>query len=475
MTFALFLAQNAMPVYTRNYRPYISPSFKQHITLSDAGHRKHHKGSMNKDRQHENMGLDENQRGRKGLSFRNLKTFDSLKSGAFRVYIIGMVGQWTSMNMQMVARSLLIYRISDSGTILGLAALAHAIPTILISLLGGALADRLSKKKILFFTQLGAMLVSLGVALSLMLGYLSVDKEGSWWILIVAAAIQGTIMGVMMPSRQAIIAEIVKPEQVMNAVSINMMGMNTFRILAPAITGFLIDAFDFYIVYFITTAMYGMASICMLLIPKTTPITSHGSNALSDIADGVRYLRREKTMLLVLIATLFLMLCSMPFQHLMPMITEDVLKVSAGGLGILMSVSGGGAIAGSLILASIPSRKRGSIMILGGLLMALALVFFAFSRWWFLSLFLVIFVGLGQTLHRTTGNSLVQNYTDPEYRGRVMSFMMMELGFSSLGTFFAGVISEAIGIQWSIASLAIILIVMSFLLFTMTPRLRKLE
>jgi predicted MFS family arabinose efflux permease len=159
----------------------------------------------------------------------------------------------------------------------------------------------------------------------------------------------------------------------------------------------------------------------------------------------------------------------------MPMITEDVLKVSAGGLGILMSVAGGGAIAGSLVLASIPSRKRGNIMILGGLLMASALLFFAFSRWWFLSLFLVIFVGFGQTVHRATGNSLVQNYTDPEYRGRMMSFMMMELGFSSLGTFFAGVISEAIGIQWTIASLAILLIVMSILMFTLTPRLRKLE
>ncbi|MCK4863133.1 MAG: MFS transporter [Dehalococcoidales bacterium] len=412
---------------------------------------------------------------KKNSKLSNIRTFSSLKNPVFRLYYIGMVGQWSSMNMQIVARSLLIYRISGSGAILGLASLANAIPTIIFSLYGGALADRLQKKDILLFSMIGSMLVSLVVAFALTMGYLSEDVPGSWWILVVTAAIQGAIMGLMMPSRQAIISEIVDREQVMNAVSLNTMGMNAFRILAPAATGFLIDAFDFASVYYISGAMYGLASICMFLMPKIMQKYSEGQNALTDIIDGMRYIRREKTMLLVLVATLFVMICGIPFLQLMPMITEDILKVGASGMGILLSVSGLGAITGSLILASVPSRKRGAIMLVSGILMGLALVVFAFSSWWLVSVLVVIFIGLGQTGHRATGNALAQNYTAPEYRGRVMSFMMMGLGFSSLGTFFAGTIAEAIGIQWSIGGLAVILVIVSAALLIFTSRLRKLE
>jgi len=379
------------------------------------------------------------------------------------------------MNMQMVARSLLIYRISNSGVILGLTALANAVPTIICSLLGGALADRMQKKSILFYSMLGAMALSLVVGYAITTGYLSEDVPGSWWILIVTATLQGGVMGLMMPSRQAIISEIVEDEDVLNAVSLNTMGMNVFRILAPAATGFLINAFDFSVVYYISTAMYGLAGFCMFLMPKTAQKFSEGSSALSDIVDGLRYIRQRKTMLLVLVATLFVMICGLPFMHLMPMVTEDILNVGEVGLGILFSVSGIGAIVGSLILASVPSKKRGIIMLVSGIIMGLALMVFAFSTWWLVSVFVVIFVGLGQTGHRASGNSLAQNYTEPEYRGRVMSFMMMGLGFSSLGTFVAGVLAEAIGIEWAIGGLALLLVGSSAALLIFTPRLRELD
>jgi predicted MFS family arabinose efflux permease len=274
---------------------------------------------------------------------------------------------------------------------------------------------------------------------------------------------------------QSIISEIVAQEQVLNAVSLNMMGMNTFRILAPAASGFLIEAFGFSVVYYISAAMYAMAAFCMFLMPKTTPVTSEPGNALMDILDGLRYIRREKTMLLVLVATLFMMICGVPFMQLMPMITDDILNVGSSGQGIIIAVSGIGAIISSLILASLPNRKRGIIMLMSGVVMGLALVGFAFSRWWPVSVTVAIFIGLGQSANRATGNSLAQNYTEPEYRGRVMSFMMMGIGFSSLGTFFAGILAEAIGIEWAIGGLAILLVAASFALLTFTPQVRQLD
>jgi MFS family permease len=379
------------------------------------------------------------------------------------------------MNMQLVARPALVYAISGSGTILGLAALANAIPMITISLFGGAIADRMQKRNILLYSMLGSMLVSLAVGYAITVGYLGEARPHSWWIIIVAGAVQGVIMGLMMPSRQAIISEIVERDDVLNAVSLNTMGMNVFRILAPMAAGFIIEASDFSVVYYISAAMYALATVCMFLLPPTAQQFSEGSSALADIVEGVRYIRHRRTMLLVLVATLFVMICGIPFLQLMPMITEDILKVGYSGMGILFGVSGIGAIIGSLILATAPSRKRGIIMLISGIVMGLALVGFAFSTWWLISVFVVIFVGLGQAGHRASGNSLAQNYTEPEYRGRVMSFMMMGIGFSSLGTFFAGALSEFIGIQWAIGGLAMLLVAASVVLLTFTPRLRRLE
>lgn len=379
------------------------------------------------------------------------------------------------MNMQMVARPALVYAISGSGTILGLAALANAIPMIIFSLFGGAIADRMQKRGILLYSMLSSMLVSLAVAYTITAGYLGEAHPHSWWIIIVAAVIQGVIMGLMMPSRQAIISEIVERDDVLNAVSLNTMGMNVFRILAPMATGFIIEASDFSVVYYISTAMYALAAVCMFLLPPTTQKFSEGRNALADITDGLRYIRHRKTMLLVLVATLFVMICGIPFMQLMPMITEDILMVGYSGMGILLGVSGIGAIIGSIIMASLPSEKRGIIMLISGIVMGLALVGFAFSTWWLVSVFVVIFVGLGQTGHRAAGNSLAQNYTEPEYRGRVMSFMMMGIGFSSLGTFFAGALSEVIGIEWAIGGLAMLLVAASAALIVFTPRLRNLD
>ena len=406
---------------------------------------------------------------------RNIRTFSSLKNSAYRIYFYGLLGQWASMNMQMVARSYLAYHLTGSGTILGLVSLANAIPMLVLSLPGGAIADRIPKKYILVYTQLGSVLLTLGVALSLTFGYLSQENEGSWWVLVAASAIEGVFMGLMMPARQAVISEIVERELIMNAVSLNTMGMNALRILAPAATGFLIEGIGYEFVYYVATGMYVLATICMFLLPRTTVKYKGSGNALRDIADGMQYLKREKSILLVIVSTFFMMLCSIPFMQLMPMFTEDILHVGESGMGILMSVSGAGAIIGSVMLASLPSRKRGIIMLSAGAVMALALVAFSFSASWTLSIILVIFVGFGQASHRTAGNSLIQHYTEAEYRGRVMSFMMMEIGFSSLGVFFAGILADVIGIQWSVGGLAILLIVVTVILVTATKRLRTME
>ena len=416
-----------------------------------------------------------------GFSFRNLRTFTSFKNPVFRLYYIALFGQMAAMNMQMLARGLLVFRITESATILGLMFLANGVPMILFSLFGGVIAERVQKKYVILVGQVASAIVSFGIALSLILGFLSEDRSGSWTILIVASLIQGTVMGLMMPSRQAMIAEIVGEEDLMNAIALNTFAMNINRLMMPALAGFLIEGLGFVATYIFMTAMYLVAVIFIAIMPLTSTISLKGTGALSEIKDGLQYVRHQTTILVVLIFTLATVVLSMPYMGMLPVLTEKVLNVGAGGLGVLVSVSGIGAMVGSIFLASLPNKKRGLMLLVGSLILGLGLVGLFFSSSWFpslawpLALTFIVFVGLGQTARMTLGNTLLQYYVEDEYRGRVMSLYMMQFGLTSFAVFFAGVMVDLVGVQWSVGGLAILLIIVCTLAIVFLPRIRNLD
>ncbi|UCC16935.1 MAG: MFS transporter, partial [Dehalococcoidales bacterium] len=203
---------------------------------------------------------------------RNIKTFRSLKNPVYRLYFTGIMGQRASMNMQMIARSYLIYEITGSAAILGVLSICNALPILFFSVFGGVLADRIHKKYVLTIGLGVSAVISLAVAVLLSTGYISSDNEGSWWILALSAVLQGCIMGLMIPSRQAIIPEIVDEEEIMNAVSLDSTGMNILRLASPALAGFLVDIFGYGSVYYVMTGMYVFGTICIMFMPLTGKI-----------------------------------------------------------------------------------------------------------------------------------------------------------------------------------------------------------
>ena len=412
---------------------------------------------------------------RPGFSLRNLKTFHSFKNPIFRLYYGGMLGQMAAMNMQMIAGSLLLKRLTESPAIVGWMSLAHAIPMVSLSFFGGVIADRVEKKYVMLFGQAAFAVVSLGIALALTLGYLSTERAGSWWIIVASSVLQGATMGLAMPARQAIINDIVSEEELMNAISLNFMGMNALQLFAPALSGFMVAAFDFKAVYYTMTGLYIMAIVFFTLMPRIGIKATGRSNALDDIRAGLQYVWHEKTIFTILVLSFIAVVLSMPYGMLMPFFADDVLHVGAKGMGILMSVSGAGAIVASITLASLPNKKRGLMMLAGGVFLGVSLTGFAFSTLWPLSLVLITLVGIGGTVRMTLTNTLVQYYVDDNYRGRVMSLFMMQFGLSSFGTVIAGLVAEAFGVQWSVGSFAMILIVISILAVFVLPSLRKLD
>lgn len=409
---------------------------------------------------------------RRGISLGRLKTFQSFQNPVYRIYYGAMAGQWASMSMQMITRSLLVYRLTGSAAAIGIIAIAQAIPSFLVALFGGAIADRTQKKYLLVIGQSSSAAVSLGVALTLTTGYLRAE---TWWVLAVAAAAQGTVTGAMMPARMSIIPEIVGAEQVMNAISLSSTGQTLFRLLGPALAGFLIEAYDFTVIYYLMTGMYLIGTMFAIALPRTSVTKTTRSNPLADVASGLKYVRQDTAILLVVIFGLVHVVCGQPFMQLMTVFTEDILKVGASGLGILTSVSGAGALCGSLVIASLPNRKRGLILLFSGIIMGLSVMAFSWSHWWYLSLAIMPFAGLGPTMHMTMTATLVQYYSEPGYRGRMQSLVMMGQGLASLGTFLAGVLAESIGIQWAVGGMAFLLTVISFLYVAFAREVTRLE
>ena len=386
-----------------------------------------------------------------------------------------MVGQGAAMNMQMMAQSLLVYRVTGSATALGIMALANAVPMLVFSLFGGVLADRLKKKHIFIVGQAMSAILALGVGLALASGYVRTGNPESFWVLALAAGVQGMLMGFIAPARQAFVVEVVGPERAMNAISIGMLEMNTLRLIAPAAAGFLVDGLGFQAIYFAMAAMYVLAAVAVIPVQVAVVVQSARQKTLQSMIDGLQYVRRESTLMLVLVVTFFSILLSMPYMNLLPIFTEDVLDVGASGMGMLLSVSGIGAIVCSLILASLPNKKRGLMMMAGLLVLGVALAGFSFSTWWYASLALMVFVGFGQTARMSLANTLLNYYVDPNYRGRVMSLQMMEFGLTSFGTFAAALVAGAIGVQWAIGGLAVVLVVMSLGVLAFVPAMRRLD
>jgi MFS family permease len=422
------------------------------------------------------MGMQQPGEKRPGLSLRNLKTFSSFKNRVYVIYFGGLLGQMVGMNMQMIARSYLIYTLTDSALILGAMSLFHAVPMVTLSLFGGVIADRVQKKYVMMIGQTASAVVSMGVGLALFTGYIGPDNPGSWWILGISSVCQGVIMALMMPSRQAILPEIVEGEQLMNAISLNTMGMNTFRLFAPAVAGLMIANIGYESVYFTVAGMYLVSTVFISFLPLTSKVTKTTTNVIASMKEGFQYLRSEKTILYILLFTLAVTILAMPFQQLLPVFTEDVLGVGPDGMGWLMSVSGIGSIVSSLVLASLPNKKRGLMMLCGNVILGLALAGFSFSSSYPLSMVLIAFVGLGQMVQMALGNTLIQYYIDQSYLGRVMSIMMMQFGLMSFSVFLAGTFTEVTGsVQWSIGSLAITLVVLAFLALAFLRRIRDLE
>ncbi len=355
-------------------------------------------------------------------------------------------------------------------------ALICTVPSIFVAFFGGAIADRVKKKYILIISNTALTLVALGMALVLYTGRVSPEIFHSYWILIASAMLQNIIGAFSMTTLMAFVPETVRPNQLMNAVAFSNLTMNASILLVSALAGVAIDRLGFVITYLIASGSYIFSVMFYLLVPNTHKLVTIGrSLVLSHITEIFKYIRRNPKLLFVLLFMTIFVILATPYQQFLPVYAVDILNRGATGQGLLLSTAGAGALLGSIIVMALFSRKRGLILLGSGFLAGAALLVFAFSTNWALSLVMMVLVGITNSLRNTIGSTTLQSNTEPAFMGRISSFISIQFYLASIFTFLAGILMQVVKIQWVIGGLAIMLIAFTAFMLIFSHTLRRLD
>lgn len=267
--------------------------------------------------------------------------FASLRVPQFRWLFASNLAFFFAMNAQMLVRSYLAYDLTHSPLALGFVNFAVAIPMLVISPFGGALADRLERRRLVVAGQLALVASESTIWLLLLLGRLQ------FWHMLVSVSIAGCCFPFIMPARQALVVNAVGMRAVGNAMALSMSSMNAARVLGPVVGGLLISAVGIRHTYALSISLYLCAIACMFAVHPAPPrADARERPILEGIREGFRFVRDDRTIGALLLFGIVPMFLAMPFQTLLVVFANDVWKVGSLGFGALQAAAGVGGVIG---------------------------------------------------------------------------------------------------------------------------------
>jgi len=393
----------------------------------------------------------------------------ALHSRNYRLFVVGqlisLVGTW----MQSVAQSWLIYRLTGSAALLGLIGFAGQIPIFLLAPLGGLLADRLNRHRVLIATQTTMMVLAFALA-ALTLG--GIVRE---WQIFVLASLLGVVNAFDIPTRQAFLAETVSRDDIVNAIALNSSMLNGARIVGPAIAGIVVAAFGEGWCFLLNAISY-LAVIGALLMMHVEQVPHPGAHvsAWESIIEGFVYSWNTEPVRALLLLLGLVSLMGMPYSVLMPVIASSVLGGGPNAYGVLMAASGVGALAGAALLTLRQNvRGLGRWVAVSAVSFGITLIAFSFSRALRLSTALLVPAGFFMMVEMAASNTLIQSMIPNRLRGRVMSvYSMMFMGMAPMGALVAGALAAPLGAPATVAIGGSICAVGGVVFGARLPRLR---
>ena len=371
-----------------------------------------------------------------------LGAFASMASANFRWYWVSSFAASFTMQMRQIARGWLVYGISGSPIDLALVMSSFGVPMTLLSPVGGALADRLPKRTLISVSNM------FGGLSGLFIGILVFSGDIALWHLLLVGLLDGLVNAFNMPSRQGMLPSLVSRDRLVNAVALSTGAMNVSRVMAPALAGLLIPLIQVEGVYFVIAALNVFAALTILGI--TVSGTEAGDwrdwGLRREVFRGLKYVATNRALLSIILLAFAAIALGMSFQVLLPAFVVEAIADDPRVLGILSTMSGFGALAGSLGLAAMGNPRHKGGMLVGAILIwAVALLAFSLARNLLLASAMLLVVGFATSVFMSMTMALLQLLSSPEMYGRVMSVNMMTWGMMPLGVIPLAAVAEQIG------------------------------
>src|SRR5271156_151311 len=394
----------------------------------------------------------------RALHHRNFQLF-------FSGQLISLIGTW----MQSVAQSWLVYRLTGSSLLLGSVGFASQFPVFLVAPLGGIVADRHNRQRVVIGTQIASMI------LALMLAVLTLTRTVQIWQIFVLAALLGVVNAFDIPGRQAFLVDMVGKEDLMNAIALNSSMFNGARIIGPAIAGILVAKIGEGWCFFANGISYIAVIVGLMMMRVQRPARrAPAASPWAHIIEGFRFVQGTAPIRAILFLLGLVSLVAMPYTILMPIFADKILHGGVRGLGILMGATGVGALLGALTLAS-----RSGVHGLGKWVafscagFGVSLILFAFSRNFWLLVALLLPVGFGMMLQMSSSNTLIQAMVPDQLRGRVMAvYSMMFMGMAPFGALLGGALADRLGAPLTVSMGAVACVGGAALFGLQLPKIR---
>jgi MFS family permease len=374
--------------------------------------------------------------------------FRALRSRNYRLFfggqLISLIGTWLTT----AAMSWVVYRITGSTAAMGAVAFCGQLPAFLLAPLAGVMVDRLDQRRMLMVTQ------SLSMCQSAALAILALTHTITLGYIVALQICQGLVNALDMPARQAIVVRLVdRREDLPNAIALNSSIFNVARALGPAIAGLLIWLVGEGYCFSIDAISY-VAVIVALWSMRLAALKrpARKANVLGELRDGLTYISRSVPIRAIFLLLALVSLTCVPFSTFMPVFARR-LGCSAMGFGVLSAAPGAGALVAAIYLAS---RRTvvglGRLIPMAGALMGVSLIVFAASPWFWFSILVLPFAGLGMILQMASSNTLLQVLSDDDKRGRVMSiYIMLFMGITPIGNLVGGQLAQRFGTPITVA------------------------
>ena len=383
-------------------------------------------------------------------------TFSSLQVPAYRTLFFAGSASFMAVQMQFLLRGVLAWDLTEREGALGLVYLCFGLSMLIATPLGGVAADRLPNRTVLLVSQTVLTAGAAGI------GFAVVFDVIQFWMLLVAAVMQGVAFGFYGPTRVAFSAKLVGANQLGNAITLSMLSLNGTRVFAPSFAGVLAGWALFGIggAYLVAAGFSVLAFVLIARCPPGEPTDEAMANTdgpFRQIADGVRYVRHHPHLRRLVLSSFFVIMFGFNYVAFVPALVKDVFDLGDGSVGLLMSASSIGAVA---IAASLARRADGPdaqrLMIVSGVLFGLFVILLAAMPNFWMAFAVTALVGAATTGYQSLSNTLALGMSDESHRGRVQSLLMLSFAGFGIAAAPLGLLAEVIGLRWSMGIMGLV-------------------